>query len=147
MTMKFWGILIVETEDIFAEEVGGLWSPLKIFIGFIDWTKIYPSIPMGRPGDTGIYIREVSILEIRGSTDWSPKRIKIQDWIIFIIFGPEWARRNDMMLCSNSGMDSFLIQNLHVNDTNYCIYGDATYMIRPWINITLPCTIENPVKA
>lgn len=44
-------------------------------------------------------------------------------------------------------MDDLLQQHLYIKGKKYCIYGDAAYMLRPWLQIAFPRTIETTRQA
>ena len=51
------------------------------------------------------------------------------------MFGPEVRRRHYMTLFRQSGLNVELQSHLMVGGMQYCTYGDAAYMLRPWLQI------------
>ena len=54
---------------------------------------------------------------------------------MFYMFGPEVGRRHYMTLFRQSGLNEQLVENLSLQDRQYCLYGDAAYVLRPWLQV------------
>jgi len=64
--------------------------------------------------------------------------VKIQsvltpEGLIFHHFGPWEGRRHDMTLYFESGLDAVLPHALVISGVQYYTYGNAAYMVRPWV--------------
>ncbi|PXF46215.1 hypothetical protein BWQ96_04000 [Gracilariopsis chorda] len=53
--------------------------------------------------------------------------------LIFHIFGPVEGRRHDMMVYRHSNINEELSTTLCIDGTQYYIYGDPAYVIRPYL--------------
>jgi len=102
-------------------------------VGFIDCTKIQICRP-GCPGvnQRGLYSRNKRFYCFTYQTITKP------DGLVFHVYGPEEGRRHDLTLYRKRGMDTLRQQHLSLDNTQYFIYGDAAYMLRPWIQIPFP---------
>ena len=61
--------------------------------------------------------------------------VRTPDGLVFYMFGPEVGRRHDMTLFRQSGFNEELQSHLMVGGMHYCTYGDAAYMLRPWLQV------------
>ena len=53
--------------------------------------------------------------------------------LIFSLYGPEEGRRHDLTLILNSDISERLWNSLTMGDRQYYIYGDAAYVLSPWL--------------
>ena len=51
------------------------------------------------------------------------------------MYGPLEGRFHDMTLYGRSGLDDILQEKMIINSTQYYIYGDPAYVIRPWLQV------------
>lgn len=58
--------------------------------------------------------------------------------MVFYMYGPEVGRRHDITLFRKSDLDNLLQNMLHIDSVRYCIYGEAAYMLRPWLQTAFP---------
>lgn len=56
------------------------------------------------------------------------------------MYGSEVGTPHDITLYRESGMDDLLGEHWFVGGTQYCVYGDAAYMPRPWLQTAFPST-------
>ena len=64
--------------------------------------------------------------------------ITTPDGLIFHLHGPEVGRRHDLTLLRSSQIESTLQENMVIDGKQYCIYGDAAYMLRAWLQTAFP---------
>jgi len=118
--------------SILAELVCNEGAPLDNCIGFIDCTKIQ----ICRPGGPSVNQRSVYSGHKRFHCSIY-QTITTPDGLVFHVYGPEEGRRHDLTLYRKSNMDQ-LLQNHLLIDRQYCIYEDAAYMLRPWLQVAYP---------
>ena len=119
--------------ELYANSIKNAGAPLDSCVGFIDCTKIQ----MCRPGGHG---------SIQRSCYSGHKRyhcliyqtLTTPDGLIFHMYGPEVGRRHDLTLLRESGLGESLSNCLNVNGRQFYIFGDAAYMLRPWIQVAFP---------
>lgn len=129
----FRGELMKEREEMHAKAIHEEGAPLNNCVGFIDCTRI----AMCRPGGRSVLQR---------STYSGHKRIHCliyqtittPDGLMFYMYGPEVGRRHDMTLYRQSGIGDELAAVLLIDGKQYCIYGDAAYLLRPWLQTAHP---------
>lgn len=117
----------------YAKAIHDRGAPLDNCVGFIDCTRI----EICRPGGRGILQR---------STYSGYKRkhcliyqtVKTPDGLLFYMYGPEVGRRHDMTLYRERNLGAVLQVVLVINGTQYCIYGDEAYVMRPWLQKAFP---------
>lgn len=127
---------------MYADAIKKRGALLDHCVGFIDCTRI----EMARPGGRGVLQR---------STYSGHKRIHCliyqtittPDGLMFYMHGPEVGRRHDMTLYRESGIGAVLEQALVIDGKQYCIYGDAAYMLRPWLQTAFPRVLATPQQV
>ena len=62
------------------------------------------------------------------------------DGLIFRLYGTEVRRRHELTLLRESNLRDRLQVCLKINGRPVYIYGDAAYMIRPWLHVAYPRT-------
>jgi nuclease HARBI1 len=67
--------------------------------------------------------------------------------LLFNIYGPEDGRRHDMTLYNKSGIYEELSAALLVDGKQFCIYGDAAYVLRPFLQVGFPTVNADPETA
>jgi len=144
VVMARWGSLLSEWRVDFLRERAVTYAQkildsgayLDRWVGFIDGTTIF----VARPG--GGYQRACY------SGHKRKHAIKFQsvltpDGLLFNLFGPWEGRRHDMTLYHESGLDDILPDALIINGEQHYLYGDAAYMIRPWLQAAF-CGLLTP---
>ena len=102
--------------------------PLYNCVGFIDCTKIRIS----RPGGHG---------SLQRSTYSGHKRmhcliyqsLSTPDGLIYALHGPVEGRRHDLTLLYQSEWEEVMQNAFVIDGTQYYIYGDSAYLLRPWM--------------
>jgi len=129
-----WGSLLSEWRVEFMRERADLYSSkiaeagafLDKCVVFVDGTALFVSRPGGglqRICYSGNKRRHaVKFLNV-----WTP------DGQFFYLFGPWEGRRHDMTMYHQSGLDDVLPDVLVVDGEQHYLYGDAAFMIRPWL--------------
>ena len=108
-------------------------APLPHCIGSIDCTKIQMTRPDGSAVlQLSVYSGHKRFHCLIYQTVTTP------DGLLFYMYGPEMGRRHDMMLYRESGMDGILQSTFHIGGGQYCLYVDAAYIIRPWLQTACP---------
>ena len=107
-------------------------------VGFIDCNKIQ----MCRPGGTSSNKRSVYSGHKRYPCLLS-QLITTPDGLVFHLFGPVEGRRHDMTLYRMSNTEELLQNSLLIDGKQYCIYGDAAYSFRPWLQVGFSNTSAN----
>ncbi|PXF46694.1 hypothetical protein BWQ96_03520 [Gracilariopsis chorda] len=112
----------------YAAEVSNAGAPLDKCVGFMDGTNLYISRPKGSAQHaTYIGHKRRNCLKFQA--------LSTPDGLIFHIFGPVEGRRHDMMVYRHSNIDEELSTTLCIYGTQYYIYGDPAYVIRPYLII------------
>lgn len=57
----------------------------------------------------------------------------ITGWADISPLRPEEGRRHDITLLQHSGIESVLQTNMMISGIQYCLYGNAAYVLRPQI--------------
>ena len=97
------------------------------------WVAVRTSdIAMARPGGSGCNQRACYSGHKRFHY-LVYQTITTPDGLIFSLYGPEVGRRHDLTLLRNSGISERLQNCLTIGDRHYYIYGDAAYVLRPWL--------------
>lgn len=126
-----WRMDVLETRArLYADCIQDSGAPLPNCVGFIDGTKIF----MARPGGRNInqkacysgHKRAHCLVYITVSTP---------DGLIAYLHGPEVGRRHDMTLYRQSGLDDSLSETLLIGGDQFYIYGDAAFLLRPWMQV------------
>ena len=108
-------------------------APFDNCIGFIDCTKI----EMCRSGGERSMQRSCSSGHKRMHC-LVYQTITTPDRLILHIYGPEQGRRHDLTLLGNSGIENILQDCSVVGNQQYSIYGDAAYVLCPWLQTAFP---------
>lgn len=58
--------------------------------------------------------------------------------------GPEVGCRHDMTLYRQSGISAILEQELVIDGKQYCIYGEAAYILRSGLQTAFPRALTTP---
>lgn len=66
------------------------------------------------------------------------------DGLVLPMYGPEVGRRHDMILYREIGIDTQLLQSLLIDGKQYCIYGDAEYVL---IQVAFPKASETDAQT
>ena len=108
-------------------------APLDTCVGYMDCTKQKVSRPGG-------HNRNQRALYTGHRRTWCLKwqTVSTPDGLIFHLWGPEDGRRHDSTLYRKSGMDEILEHGLLINGIRYCIYADAAYILRAWLQVAFP---------
>lgn len=114
----------------YAELIQENGAALDNCVGFIDCTKIQ----MQRPGGPGLMQRSVYSGHKRMHC-LIYQTVCTPDGLIFHMYGPEAGRRHDLTLYRQSHLDDTLHNTLMIEDTQYCLYGDPAYVMRPWLQV------------
>lgn len=116
-------------------------APLPNCIGFLDCTKIF----MNRPGGVAANQRACYSGHKRAHC-LNYLTITTPDGIVLYMYGPEEGRRHDITLYRKSGLDEAMLQSLLVDDTQYYVYGDPAFVMRPWLQVGFPCNVGGVVE-
>jgi len=137
-----WGHLLTEWRVDFVRARAPLYSArieaagayLDKCVGFIDETAIFVSRPGG-----GLQRACYSGRKRRHAVKF--QGVLTPDGLFVHLFGPLEGRRHDMTLYYQSGRDELLPDALMVDGTQHYLYGDAAYMIRPWLQAAFTGTM------
>jgi len=148
MTMEKWGANLTswrvefmrERAVLHAEKIEGTGAYLDRCVGFIDGTAIF----IARPGG--------GLQRACNSGHKRKHAVKFQsvltpDGLIFLLFGPWEGRRHDMTLYFESGLDAVLPHALVISGVQYYSYGDAAYMLRPWVQASFSGVMPDDQSA
>lgn len=113
---------------MYAKAIHEKGAPLTNCVGFIDCTKIQ----MSRPGGIGANQRTCYSGHKRFHC-LIYQTVTTPDGLMFNLYGPEVGRRHDMTLFRESGLNDVLRDGLMIGGNQYCLYGDAAYVVRPWL--------------
>lgn len=72
--------------------------------------------------------------------------ITTPDGLIFHMYGPEVGRRHDLTLLRQSNIEPQL-QTLLTEGRQFYLYGDAAYMLRPWLQVPFERLNATPAQA
>lgn len=125
--------LLVERAALYADAIIAKGAPLDSCVGFIDCTKIR----MTRPGGHGSLQRACYSGHKRMHC-LIYQTVTTPDGLIFYLYGPEVGRRHDTTLLRKSGLEERLQAILLIDGRQFYLYGDAAYMIRPWLQTAFP---------
>lgn len=134
--------LVFRRAAMYAMAIHNAGSPLDNCVGFIDCTKIQ----MCRPGGP----------EANQRTCYSGHKrfhclifqtVTTPGGLIFYLYGPLVGRMHNITLYQISGLDDGLGDGLNVDGVRYCVYGDAAYMIRPWLQTSFQRLIADEEQA
>lgn len=114
-------------------------APLDNCIGYMDCTKM----KITRQGD---HNRNQRAMYTGHRRTWCMKwqTLSTPDGLIFHLWGPEDRRRHDSTLYSKSGIDGILEDGLLINGDLYCVYADAAYFLRAWMQVAYPRQFATP---
>ena len=131
LTTEFQTELIQERAELYASCVFKKGAPLPNCAGFIDGTAL--QIARQIRGQEAVYSGHKRLHFLNFQI------ITIPDGLIFHFFGPIEGRRDDMTIYRNSGVEQILSSSLNVStaagNTQYCVYGDPAYVIKPWLQV------------
>ena len=131
--------LLARRAEMYAESIHKAGAPLDSCVGFIDCTKIQMSRPGGHSSlQRSCYSGHKRFHCLMYQTVSTPERL------IFHLYGPEVGRRHDLTLLRESKLQDRLQVCLKINGSQFYIYGDAAYMIRPWLQVAYPRTGATP---
>ena len=125
--------LMTERAEMYAAAIHQKGAPLDNCVGFIDCTKVQ----MSRPGGAGTLQRACYSGHKRLHC-LLYQSLTTPDGLMFHLYGPEVGRRHDMTLYRQSGIDQQLQSHLTIQDRQYCVYGDAAYVLRAWLQTAFP---------
>ena len=125
--------LISERADLYAAALKQKGAPLDNCVGFLDCTKIQNS----RPGGAAI-IQRACYSGHKRFHCLIYQTITTPDGLMFYLYGPEVGRRHDMTLYKESNLEADLQENMIVDRTQYCLYGDAAYIPREYLQVAFP---------
>ena len=120
--------MLQERAELYAKAIRESGAPLDSCVGFIDCTKINIS----RPGGSGANQRSCYSGHKRFHC-LIYQTITTPDGLIFSLYGPQVGRRHDLTLLRESGIEQKLESCLLLSDRQFYIYGDAAYVLRPWL--------------
>lgn len=72
--------------------------------------------------------------------------ITTSDGLMLYLHGPEVGRLHNMTVDRQSGLGSILEEHLMIGGIQYCIYGDAAYILRSWLQTAYPTTTATPAQ-
>lgn len=127
--------MIAERAELYAKAISEKGAPLTNCVGFIDCTKIQMSRPGGRSS-----LQRSSYSGHKRFHCLIYQNVTTPDGLMFYMYGPEVGRRHDMTLYRESGLGEVLEAVLVINGKQYCLYGDAAYILRPWLQTAFPRT-------
>lgn len=71
--------------------------------------------------------------------------ISTKDWLVCYMHGPEVERSHHFTLYRQSVLDFMLQKHLKIDGNSFYIFGDAAYMLKPWLKVNFKrafCTLE-----
>lgn len=121
--------LMQERAELYASYTARV-SALQNCVGYLDCTKVKVS----RPGGSNANQRALYSGHKR---TWCLKfqTVSTPDGLIFHLYGPEDGRRHDTTLYAKSNLDLLLQNGLSVGATQFCLYADQAYILRPWLQV------------
>ena len=125
--------LMTARAPAYAAAIHAKGAPLLHCVGFIDCTKIQ----MTRPGGSAVLQRSVYSGH-KSFHCFIYQTVTTPDGLLFYMYGPEVGRRHDMTLYRESGLDGILQSTFNNGGVQYCLYGDAAYILRPWLQTAFP---------
>ena len=113
--------------------IEGREAPLDNCVGFIDFTKVQICRPEGPSNNQrSAYLGHERFHCLVYQTITTP------DGLVFNLFGPVEGCPHEMTLYTMRNMEDLLSSSLHIGGKQYCIYRDAAYASRPWMQIGFP---------
>lgn len=125
--------LMRERAEMYAKAIQEKGAPLDNCVGFIDCTKI----AMARPGGHGA-LQRASYSGHKRMHCLIYQTVTTPDGLMFYMYGPEVGRRHDMTLYRESRLGEVLETVLVIDGKQFCIFGDAAYLLRPWLQTAFP---------
>ena len=127
--------MIEARAEMYAKDIAEQGAPFDNCICFMECNKIKMYRPGGRKDlQRATYSRHKRfnclIYQIVTKTDG----------LIFYLCDPEVGRRHDMVLYRKSGLGAILADGMFIKGKQFCIYGEAAYMMLPWIQVAYPRT-------
>lgn len=120
--------MIFAKADIHASLHSDGRCPYDFSIGYIDCRKI----KMIKPG--GPAVNQWSVFS--GKKRFLCliyKSITIPDRLLMSMVNPFKRPRTDLTLLCYSGWEDVMTESFILNRRKYCVYGDSTYLLRPWM--------------
>ena len=111
-------------------------APLDRCVGFIDGKAVQIARPV--EGQRTCYSGHKRYHFLKFQNITTP------DGLIFHLFGPLEGRRHDKRLYDESGVDEKLESSLLIDSTQYYIYDNPAYQIRPWLIVGFRGINRNP---
>ena len=131
--------LLRSRAELYSNAIENRCAPLDSCVGFIDCTKI----SMARPGGRTSNQRAVYSGHKRFHF-FSYQSITTPDGLLFNIYGPEDGRRHEITIYNKSGIYEELSAALLVDGKQFCIYGDAAYVLQPFLLVVFPTVNADP---
>lgn len=125
---KFGAGVINSLAEMYAKAIQEKGTPLENVVGFIDSTKIQICLSCGRGS--------LLLVTYSGHKYFHfliYQTVTTSDGLMYYMYGPEVGRWHDMTLYQVSGLGNVLEVVLAISDKQRCLYGDATYLLRPWL--------------
>ena len=72
--------------------------------------------------------------------------ITTRDRRVLHMYGPEEGRRHDLTLLRNSCIENSSQQSMVLENRQFSIYGDAAYIMRPWLQTAFPNLTATPAQ-
>ena len=135
--------MLADRAELYADSIKNAGAPLDSCVVFIDCMKI----KMTRPGGHGSMQRSFYSGHKRMHC-LIYQTVTTPDGLIFSFYGPEVGRRHDLTLLRESGLEERLQGCLNIGGRQYYLYGDAAYMMRPWMQVAFPriwATVEQEI--
>ena len=133
--------LITERAELYSAAIHEKGAPLEHFFGFLDCTKIQNS----RPGGVAIKQRVCYSVHKRFHC-LIYQTITTPVGLMFYLYGTEVGRRYDMTLYTESGLDVSLQQVMVGDGKQYCLYADAAYILRVYLQVAFPRASSTPTQ-
>ena len=125
--------LLVQRAEMYADCIMNAGAPLDSCVGFIACTKIKMTRPGGHGGlQRSCYSGHKRFHCLIYHTVTTP------DGLLFNLYGPKVGRRHDLTLLRQNRLQDSLQNCLHINGRQFYIYGDAAYVLKPWLQVVFP---------
>lgn len=131
--------LVRKRAELYVKKIYERGAPLNNCFGFIDCKLVKRC----RPGGRGT-LQRASYSGHKWVHCLIYQTITTPYELLFYIFGPEMGRRHDMTLYRHSGLEPVLEEVLIIDRKQYCIYGDATYLLRAWLQMAFRRSTVTP---
>jgi len=120
------GDFMQERAPLYAQRVKDVGASLDRCVGFVDGTALF----VARPG-SGLQRACYSGHKRRHAVKFL--NVLTPDGLFFYLYGPVEGRRHDMTLYHESCLDAALASTMTVAVEQFYVYGDAAFMLRPWL--------------